>query len=59
MSLTLLLKYLEAFLGFRVQVLQVLRPAAFNENILLVVLRGRVVDGQPLLVLVCLWASCS
>lgn len=57
--LTFLLKYLESFLGFSVQVLQVLWPAALNENILLVVLRSRVVNGQPFLVIIPLQASCS
>lgn len=58
MCLTFLLQYLEPFLGLSVQVLQVLWPAALNENILLVVLRGPVVDGQPLLVFIPLRASC-
>ncbi len=56
--LTFLLLYFEPLLGLNVQVLQVLWPAALNENILLVVLRGRVVDGQSLLVFIPLWASC-
>lgn len=56
---TFLLYYLESFLGLSVQVLQVLWPAALNENILLVVLRSRVVDGQPFLVFGPLQASCS
>lgn len=41
------------------QVLQILWPAALDKNILLVVLRGPVVDGQPLLVFIALWASCG
>lgn len=57
--LTFLLLYLESLLGLRVQVLQVLRPAAFDKNILLVVLRCCVVHGQPLLVLSPLQSSCS
>jgi len=57
-GLTFLLQDLEAFLGLGVQVLQVLRPAALDENILLVVLGGSVVDRQPLLVSVPFRASC-
>lgn len=38
MCLTFLLLYLESLLSFSVQVFQVLRPAALNEDILLVVL---------------------
>lgn len=59
LRLTFLLQYLEPLLGLSVQVLQVLRPAALNENILLVVLGGPVVDGQPLLVFIPFRASCS
>lgn len=49
--LTFLLEYLESLLGLAVQVLQVLRPAPFDEHILLVVLRCCVVHGQPPLLL--------
>lgn len=57
LPLTFLLLYLEPLLGLSVQILQVLWPAALNENILLVVLGGAVVDGQPLLLFIPLWAS--
>lgn len=59
MHLTFLLEYLQSLLSLNVQVLQILRPAALNENIFLVVLWGCVVDRQPLLVFIILWASCS
>lgn len=56
--MTFLLQDLESLLGLNVQVLQVLRPAAFNENILLVVLGSGEVNRQPLLVFSPLQASC-
>lgn len=58
MCLTFLLLYLESLLSFSVQVFQVLRPASLNENILLVVLRGCIMDCQPLLVFIHLGTSC-
>lgn len=58
MCLTFLLLYLESLLSFSVQVFQVLRPAALNENILLVVLWGCIMDCQPLLVFIHLGTSC-
>lgn len=57
--MTFLLQYLESLPGFGVQVLQILWPAALNENILLVVLGSGVVNGQPLLVVSPLQASCN
>lgn len=58
MSLTFVLEYLESLLSLGVQVLQVLWPAALNENILLVVLRCCVVNCQPLLVFITLRSGC-
>lgn len=57
--MTFLLQDLEPLLGLDVQVLQVLRPAALNENILLVVLGSGEVNRQPLRVFIPLQASCK
>lgn len=57
--MTFLLQNLESLLGLDVQVLQILRPAALNEDILLVVLGSGEVNRQPLRVFVPLQASCN